>query len=619
MPTSRNPFPFGATLASGRTLFRTWAPSCQQLTLELQPAVPRLGESSDYSLQQHTMQRTADGYFEFELPGELAGATYCYVLPNGRRRPDPHSRFQPEGVHGPSQIVDSSSYPWRDQNWRGHAKEQLVIYELHLGTFTELGTYRAAAERLVELQELGITAIELMPLAESAGKWNWGYDGVLFFAPRHTHGTPDDFKHFVDTAHGLGLAVILDVVYNHFGPEGNYFRDFGPYISDRHSTAWGDAPNFDSDEPATARSVRDYFRSNVRYWIEEYHLDGLRVDAIHCMADDSSTHIVSELADEFAAVQRASMRTLHLIAESNVYDARMLQSREGGGHGYDAEWCDDFLHSVFAVLRPGEQMSQRVYHGHDLECVLHRGYLYVGSIKLPRQRIELQEAPVRADLSSLVYSIQNHDFIGNHPLGQRLHLLTSDSSHRAAAALMLLYPAIPMLFMGEEFACPHPFYFFVDYSDEEMRQAVERGRRAEYPQHDWTAGASPTSPSAFHHSKIGPAQLGNAQTRQWYRQLISIRKQWQQLGLLSAETLTSQFLIDQQTALLHYANGMEQRFAVVRLSSQVMQHAPLTLHLDGEINLSQHCHHAPKTGELTLASNAVAIGRGSVLPEAQGQ
>ncbi len=632
MPPSNQPIPLGVTLASGRTHFRIWAPACQELTLELQRThsrmdgngqqsrLPRLGESSDIvvrsttdnSWQQHSMQRTADGCFELELPQELAGATYRYVLAGGQRRPDPTSRFQPEGVHGPSQIVDACCYQWRDTHWQGVAKEQLAIYEIHLGTFTDQGTYQAASERLVELKELGITAVELMPLAESAGKWNWGYDGVLFFAPRHTYGTPDDFRHFVDSAHELGLAVILDVVFNHFGPEGNYFRDFGPYISDQHSTAWGDAPNFDSDDPATAHMVRSYFCSNVRYWIEEFHLDGLRVDAIHCMADDSPIHIVSELADEFAALQRGCSRPLHLIAESNVYDARMIQSREGGGHGYDAQWCDDFLHSVFAILRPGEQMSQRVYHGHDLECVLHRGYVFAGSLKMLRQRIELQQAPTRADLSSLVYSIQNHDFIGNHPRGQRLHLLTSDSSHRAAAALMLLYPAIPMLFMGEEFACPHPFYFFVDYSQEQMRQAVERGRRAEYPQHDWSGGASPTSPTAFLNSKIGPTEHGNRQTREWYRALFAVRKQWQQLGLLTAENLTSQFLIDQQTALLRYASGKEKRFAVVRLSNQVMQHESFVMQLDGQVDLSQCCHHNPTSGQLTIEPNAVAVGHGSV-------
>ena len=603
----------GAVVTPTQTRFRAWAPNHSQLTLELIRQHPTRSES-DQAVPPELHPRTvaADGYFELDLPEPLTGCNYQYILPGGRKRPDLASRFQPAGVHGPSQIIDPHHYPWRDQQWRGVAQSDLVIYELHLGTFTEAGTYQAAGERLAQLTELGITAIELMPLAESAGAWNWGYDGVQFFAPRHTYGSPDDFRQLVDTAHQLGLAVILDVVYNHVGPEGNYFRDFGPNISDKHSTAWGDAPNFDSQDADSAAAVRNYFLANVSYWIDEFHLDGLRVDAIHCMADESSTHIVTDLAQTFAALRQHTPWHLHLIAESNVYDARMLQHLDGGGHGYDAQWCDDFLHSVFAVLRPGEQMSQRVYHGEDLQSVLHRGYVFAGSINLPRQRISLEEDPHRADLASLVFSIQNHDFIGNHPLGQRLHRLTSHAAHRSAATLLLLYPAIPMLFMGEEFASPHPFYFFVDYSDAHMREAVERGRRAEYPQHDWVGGASPLSPAAFHSSKIGPVEDGDAQTLAWYQTLITLRKEWRKLGLLTGDTLHCRWLTDQQTAILHYRNDASERFIVARLSSQVMQHAPLRLQLNGQVELSQNCDIESSTREIILHENGVAIGQGAI-------
>ncbi|MEO8270961.1 MAG: hypothetical protein ABI557_14655, partial [Aureliella sp.] len=370
----------------------------------------------------------------------------------------------------------------------------------------------------------------------------------------------------------------------------------------------------DSHDVATSAAVRNYFLANVSYWIDEFHLDGLRVDAIHCMADESSPHIVTEIAETFDFLRKQTARHLHLIAESNVYDARMLQPFDGGGHGYDAQWCDDFLHSVFAVLRPGEQMSQRVYHGQDLQSVLHRGYVYSGSLSLPRQRISLAEDPHRADLASLVFSIQNHDFIGNHPLGQRLHNLTSHHAHRSAATLLLLYPAIPMLFMGEEFASPHPFYFFVDYSDTNMREAVERGRRAEYPQHDWSDGASPLSPTAFQASKIGSAAEGNAQTLAWYQTLIALRKEWRELGLVTGDTLHSQWLIDQQTAVLHYRSGDSVRFVIARLSSQVMQHAPLTMRLDGELELCQNCDVDSTTAEMTIHENGIAVGRGTVEP-----
>lgn len=603
----------GAIVTSSQTRFRVWAPDSEQLSLELvsRPSKSSVDERPS-SGELLRLQATSDGYFELVIPGRLAGSTYQFVFPDGRKRPDPASRFQPVGVHGPSQVIDPHSYHWQDEAWSGIAKHDLVIYELHMGTFTEQGTYLAACDRLPELKELGITALELMPLAESAGAWNWGYDGVQFFAPHHTYGSPDELRHLVDTAHQLGMAVIMDVVFNHFGPEGNYFRDFGPYISERHTTAWGDAPNFDSQDETTATAVRNYFLANVSYWIDEFHLDGLRIDAVHCMADESPQHIATELAEVLDAVRARTAWHLHLIAEANVYDARMLQPRDGGGHGYDAQWCDDFLHSVFAILRPGEQMSSRVYHADDLQTVLQRGYVFVGSIHLPRQRIALADAPARADLASLVFSIQNHDFIGNHPLGQRLHRLTNHDAHRAAATLLLLYPAIPMLFMGEEFASPHPFYFFVDYSDPTMREAVELGRRAEYPQHDWTDGASPLSPNAFQASKIGPAKAGDAQTLTWYRTLIALRKQWQQLGLVTADTLETHWLPDQQTAVLHYRSGDTRRFVVARLSSQVMQHAALKLHIEGQVELSQNCDLDEASGALVIHENGIAIGQGLV-------
>ncbi|MCA9133571.1 MAG: malto-oligosyltrehalose trehalohydrolase, partial [Planctomycetales bacterium] len=481
---------FGAIVTTHSTLFRIWAPACQNLELELQHADGQ---------QRLPMIAGENGFFERDVPGVGAGTRYRYWLPSPQGlvpRPDPASRFQPEGVHGWSQVVDPQHFPWTDGSWRGVAKQSLVIYELHLGAFTSAGTYLAAIERLAELQELGINAVELMPLAESAGKWNWGYDGVNFFAPRHTYGTPDEFRQFVDAAHGRGMAVLLDVVYNHLGPEGNYLRDFGDYLSDRHSTAWGDAPNFDSPDPAVARIVRDFFLANVSHWIEDYHLDGLRIDAVHCMADDSEPHIARELAVVMDGMRGRFQRELHLIAESNVYDPQLLGSLAEEGHGYDAVWCDDFLHAVYAVLRPNEHMSQRRYEPSDMRATLRRGFVFQGTLSTARQRIPLAEDSPQAPLESLVFSIQNHDFIGNHPLGKRLHQLTSDDAHRAAAALLLLYPAIPMLFMGEEFACDNPFHFFVDYGDANLRDAVERGRHAEYPQHDWSEGGSPLDPSA---------------------------------------------------------------------------------------------------------------------------
>jgi maltooligosyltrehalose trehalohydrolase len=605
----------GALLLGDSARFRVWAPNCLSLELELE---------GDGAAQRLPMSRTADGFFEREVQPLKAGTRYRYRLPHANQprstaRPDPVSRFQPEGVHGWSQVVDRHSFEWHDQQWQGIPKQQLVIYELHIGTFTDEGTYAAAVQRLGELVELGVTAVELMPIAESAGKWNWGYDGVHFFAPRHTYGTPDDLRRFVDAAHNHGLAVILDVVYNHFGPEGNYLAEFGPYVSQKHRTAWGGAPNFDSEDEAEARHIRNFFLANATYWIDEFHFDGLRVDAIHCMADDSRKHIVTEIGEAIDKMRAECGRELHLIAESNIHDPEMIGGLDSGGHGYDAQWCDDFLHSVFAVLRPGERMSHREYHPQDLHATLHRGYVFERGLTMPQRRVECEEhtpAPV-ADLQSLVFSIQNHDFIGNHPLAKRLHQLTAPATQRAAAALLLLYPAIPMLFMGEEFACDQPFHFFVDYTDAQLRTAVERGRRAEYPQHDWSAGASPLAASAFTASKLSPATAGDQVTLAWYRALIAIRKEWQELGLMQTHTMRAEWNANRGYASIAYHRDDESRFVIVRLSGgDGAECPPLRLEVHGEVTLSQSC--TPVTDKrnlFMLEAQAVAIGSGDAAIE----
>ncbi len=582
--------------------FRVWAPACQTLALEIKTTA---------AIEQWPMLRDEKGFFECRVATAGAGTLYRFAFADGARRPDPLSRFQPMGVHGWSEVIDPHAYTWQDADWRGIEKRDLIIYELHLGAFTSEGTYDAAIERLDELTELGVTAIELMPLAESAGRWNWGYDGVDFFSPRHTFGRPDDFRRFVDSAHQRDLAVILDVVYNHFGPEGNYLGQFGPYVSQKHKTAWGDAPNFDGLD---AQHVRDFFTSNVAYWIDEFHLDGLRVDAIHCMADQSPTHIAGELADAVDALRPHSGRTLHMIAESNVYDRQMLAARNSAGMGYDAQWCDDFLHSVFAILRPSERMSQRTYDRDDLGTTLERGYVFEGSLTTVRQRIPLESQPHRTELESLVFSIQNHDFIGNHPLGQRLHQLTSHDAHRAAAALLLLYPAIPMIFMGEEFASENPFFFFVDYSDADMRRATEIGRRAEYPQHDWSEGASPLSDAAFSSSNIGPTPSGNGDTLDWYKSLIRLRKQWKAQGRLLVDRLHTQWVADLNLAVLRYEGvGLDQAcFVVVRLNPAAGSSVPVRLSFSGELALSQNCQPTDLPSQYLLGANAVAVGTGPI-------
>lgn len=504
------------------THFTLWAPTQRDVALVLVGSGRTL-----------PMAKLDGGYHCITVDSVRHGDRYQYRLSDGTTLPDPASRSQPDGVHGPSEVIDPR-FDWSDQAWTGIPREQLIIYELHIGAFTSEGTFAAASDRLPELVDLGITAIELMPVAASAGDRNWGYDGVAWFAPLAAYGTPEDLRRLVDRAHAVGLAVILDVVYNHLGPEGNYLDAMGGYLSDRHSTPWGAAPDFDS--PGHGPQVRRFAIANALHWVDEYHFDGLRVDAIHCLYDDSPIHVADELSGVIRQWSRQSGRSVTLIAESNVYDPHLVRPADEGGPGYDAEWSDDFLHSMFAMFRPDEQLCQREYlQGSDLETTLRFGFVYEGTVRTPRQR--KPQGPA-ADPRGLVYSIQNHDFIGNHPLGKRFHQLTSVEAQKAAAALLILSPAIPMLFMGEEFACENPFSFFVDFSDAELCRAVTAGRRAEYPQHDWTGGESPLAESAFTTSKIGDRESGDLGMLNWYRELIGFRRRLVDQQILRPETLS---------------------------------------------------------------------------------
>ncbi len=533
------------------TRFCVWAPHHDVIRVQ----------SADGGLTD-SLSRVAGGYHVGVVNGLCIGSRYWLQLHNGPPRPDPASRFQPDGVHGPSQVV-SQQFAWTDTSWQGVKRDDLVIYELHVGAFTDGGTYGSAIDRLGELVELGITAVELMPLVETAGRWNWGYDGVDLFAPRNSYGSPRDLCRFVDAAHAKGLAVIVDVVYNHFGPEGNYLGDFGSYISHRHNTVWGAAPNL--DDTKDSEQMRRFLIANAIHWLDEYHIDGLRVDAIHCILDDSEIHWVHDLSDAVRRWGELHHRQPLLIAEANVYDPEMTVPTREGGYDFDAAWCDCFLHGVFAVLRPEERLSNRVYRQSDLAVVLEQGFVYEGTIHRPRWRVILDYRP---NTHGLVYSIQNHDFIGNHPLAKRLHQLTSVQTQRAAAVLLLLSPAIPMLFMGEEFCCEHPFLFFVDFGDEDLRRAVVAGRHAEYPQHDWSSSVSPIKEAAFNSAKIGPVSDGDEATWQWYRSLIAMRKRLRTLGLLSDRYLRTTSQTTDGVYIMRYQSDSQIATVAVRLCAE---------------------------------------------------
>ena len=532
----------GATLRSGQaTGFRVWAPLAKQAVLEIVVLPPADDTSNqETTIVRHPMQAGNDGTFFVEVTDAPAGTLYQFSVDGNPGRPDPRSLFQPHGVHGPSQVVDRDHYQWQDDQWAGVAKQDLVIYELHLGSFTAAGTYQGAIDRLDELVELGITAVELLPVVQSPGKWNWGYDGVNYFAARNTFGSPDDLKHFVDQCHARGLAVINDVVYNHVGPEGNYLSAIGPYGSSKHGTPWGDALNFDGQH---SEQVRQFVIDNVLFWIDEYHFDGLRLDAVHYMFDDGNPHILDSIQAAFREHQKTLNRTTYLIGESNIYDPDLVGAPADPSKHYDAIWSDCVMHSIITVADPELRLTDRHYQTTDLAEALEYAYVFTapGAKRMTPALRKTHHPEQRRDyISSLVMALQTHDSVGNHPHGKRLHHLTNVDFQTAAAPLILLYPSIPMLFMGEESAADAPFPFFADFEDAGLRKAVDRGRRQEYPHHDWKGSPLPSDPLAFTSSVISPDQEQPA-VRAWYRELLRFRKQgvvdgWLQIDNFSVES-----------------------------------------------------------------------------------
>jgi len=456
----------GATITPDGTRFTVWAPKAQLVEVEFHAS----GERDYYRLEQDR-----DGLHSGVVPGIGAGARYCYRLDGRDSYPDPASRFQPEGVHGPSEVIDPQAFTWTDGDWPGLAMDGLVIYELHVGTYTPVGTFEALIAELPELKRLGVTAIELMPVADFPGRRNWGYDGVDIFAPSRAYGCPDDLRRLVDAAHGAGLGVILDVVYNHFGPDGNYLRQFSDdYFTDRHRTPWGEAINYDGPN---SRFVRDFVVANARYWIREYHFDGLRLDATDTIADDSSTHILAELSER---VRDATNRNIVLIAEEARNDVETVRPRERGGRGMDAVWADDFHHELRVYLTGARENYYAHYAGsmEEIARAIKEGFIYQGQKSLSTGRprgSKVTDEPV----SAFVFNIQNHDQVGNRPFGERLHHEIDAGRYAVASTLLLFAPEPPLLFMGQEFGASTPFLFFTDHNPE-LGRLVTEGRRGEF-------------------------------------------------------------------------------------------------------------------------------------------
>ena len=493
--------------------FSVWAPTRRQIDVVVAGKIV-------------AMEQMERGWWLADVPDIEAGSDYRFRIDGGPSYPDPRSLYQPAGVHGPSRVVDLAEFHWTDERFQARPLSSALVYELHIGTFTPEGTFDAAIEKLKHLAGLGVTHVDVMPVAQFAGGRGWGYDGVYPYAPHRVYGGPTGLQRFVNACHAEGLAVILDVVYNHLGPSGNYLAEFGPYFSERHHTPWGSAINFDGPY---SDDVRDYFIDNAKMWLRDYHIDGLRLDAIHAIVDTSAFPFLEQLAEEVHILQASLGRHLALIAESDLNDPRVVRPRERDGFGFDAQWNDDFHHAIHSALT-------RETHGYygdfggveDVAAVFRRPYLFTGYFSPFRLRSHGRRVDELNGSRFLAYS-QNHDQVGNRATGERLHQLLPLDQAKIAAALTILSPYVPMLFQGEEWAASTPFQYFVDFSeDPELAKAVSQGRRKEFS--GFMEGADvpdPQDEATFRRSKLRWEELSDAEHRNmldWYKELVALRR-----------------------------------------------------------------------------------------------
>lgn len=473
------------------------------------------------------MTRVSAGWWTASVDGAGPGTEYGFRIDGqGPVLPDPRSPYQPHGVHGRSCVVDHSAFRWMDHHWQARPLASAVIYEMHIGTFTPEGTLDSAIGRLDHLVDLGVTHVELMPVNEFSGVWGWGYDGVDLYAVHHAYGGPDALKRFVSAAHRKGLAVLLDVVYNHLGPAGNYLARFGPYFTPKHRTPWGDAVNLDGPH---SHEVRRFFIDNALMWLRDYHFDGLRIDAVHALLDSGATHFLEELALEVERLSTALGRHLVLIAESDLNDPRVVRPREMGGYGINAQWSDDFHHALHSVLT-GETAGYYCDFGRleQLARVFSHVFVFDGCYSTHRQRPHGRPVGLLPGHHFLAY-IQNHDQVGNRAEGRRISHLTSFRRAKIAAGLVLTSPFVPMLFQGEEWSASSPFQYFTRHEDTELGRLVSEGRRREFVQFGWKPEKvpDPQDPETFERSKLKWDELAthpHSEMLDWYRALIRLRR-----------------------------------------------------------------------------------------------
>jgi maltooligosyltrehalose trehalohydrolase len=467
------------------------------------------------------------GWFRTDAAEIDAGGDYGFSLDGGPPLPDPRSPWQPHGVHGPSRQVDHSAFAWTDAGWAAPELADVVVYELHVGTFSPEGTFEGAITHLDHLVDLGITAVEVMPVAEFPGRRGWGYDGVHLWAPHSAYGGPDGFKRLVDACHARDLAVVLDVVYNHLGPDGNYLPQFGPYFTDRYSTPWGEAVNFDGPD---SDDVRAFVVDNACMWVRDYHVDGLRLDAVHAIVDTSAVHVVEEVADAVHRLAADLGRRAWMVAESDLNDPRVVRDPELGGWGCDAQWSDDFHHALHAVLS-GERTGYYADFGSvaQLAKALRQAYVYDGCRSEHRRRRHGRPPTGLAPTRFFGFA-QNHDQVGNRATGERSAALMGTGRLKIAAALVLCSPFVPMLFQGEEWGASTPFQYFTDHGDADLGRAVSEGRRREFAAFGWDPDdvPDPQDPETFRRSRLDWDELGRPphdEVLAWHKELIALRRE----------------------------------------------------------------------------------------------
>lgn len=496
--------------------FEIWAPFAKRLSVSVKGVAHRMDGPNP------------DGWWQLDVEDATPGTDYGFLINDEPAcYPDPRSQWQPSGVHKPSRLYDQTGFGWTDARFQPLPLAGGIVYEMHIGTFTPEGTFDAAITRLDHLVDLGISHVELMPVSAFEGKYGWGYDGVAIYAVHEPYGGPDGLKCFVNAAHEKGLAVLLDVVYNHFGPSGNYTGKFGPYVIDSHHTPWGGAVNL---EDAGSHQVRRFFVNNALMWLRDYHIDGLRVDAVHAFVDRSAIHFLEQLAIEVEALEASLARRFVLIAESDLNDPRLVTPREAGGFGIDTQWSDDFHHALFTVLCPGERRGYYEDFGSlaQLAKALTSTFVYDGIYSRYRNRIHGRSAGSLSQHRFIGY-VQNHDQIGNRAVGDRISHIAGFDRAKIATALVLLSPFIPLIFQGEEWAASSPFQYFANHQDPELARAVSKGRKEEFSAFGWDSASipDPESPATFQSSKLKWDELVGAAHREmltWYRELIRLRR-----------------------------------------------------------------------------------------------